>query len=457
MGSFNITVDVSLCGSVPRSHMELHAQKNDHKMRNAGKTFPFSKQAQMKSCILTDTACCQSKLSNKRPSYPVTRLNNNHLNNSIASESHHSKVTSVEPPLWAVCAKGDAKLQPIFANSDTNNQGIINLADRPFYRIGRAPTSDILLLHDTSSRRHAILFHHPNGTCYVLDCGSAQGTFINGVRVSHHVKQDGIGSTQRVSPQRVKKGAIIRFGGDGAPSFILKSFAAGFDTLLQDVNTKSLSRLRDSSTPNSKVANAELSCEALLSLNTRINAIGKITGMYHQCNSLSYLFLKKRCKMSRSADPEITCKKMRLLPPQISLPLDAGLTNSSLAAMSPTRIWTKNQVHVLKLMSQPIVSPDTDACDHIITPLQIPSLHPICKQSQRPEISIPFNKLLRRKKSKKQVSFSDEDPILLYPRSVTPDTSSDEEENIMIGLWNNYPRHHCLIEPCTSKVVASVN
>ena len=59
----------------------------------------------------------------------------------------------------------------------------IDLTRRACFRVGRSPNSDVRLLHATSSRRHALLFHHPNGSCYVVDCGSAHGTYVNGVRV----------------------------------------------------------------------------------------------------------------------------------------------------------------------------------------------------------------------------------------------------------------------------------
>lgn len=74
-------------------------------------------------------------------------------------------------------------------------------------------------MHATSSRRHAMVFHHANGSCYVVDCGSAHGTFVNGVRVASTSK-GGV-----VVPHKVKRGAMIRFGGPGAPAFVLKSFS----------------------------------------------------------------------------------------------------------------------------------------------------------------------------------------------------------------------------------------
>lgn len=118
-------------------------------------------------------------------------------------------------------------------------QSPVDLTTQACFRVGRSPSSDIQLLHATSSRRHALLFHHPNGSCYVVDCGSAHGTFINGERVKSAVVTNGniasnAGSNSAsgmVIPHRVRRGALIRFGGPGAPCFILKSFAVKFDEL----------------------------------------------------------------------------------------------------------------------------------------------------------------------------------------------------------------------------------
>lgn len=123
-----------------------------------------------------------------------------------------------------------------------------DLTTQACFRVGRSPTSDLQLLHATSSRRHALLFHHPNGSCYVVDCGSAHGTFINGERVKSAVmaNSNGVstnagsnGASGMVIPHRVRRGALIRFGGPGAPCFILKSFAVKFDELCGSADSAS--------------------------------------------------------------------------------------------------------------------------------------------------------------------------------------------------------------------------
>jgi FHA domain len=156
----------------------------------------------------------------------------------------------IEVPTWAQPAKGEARLEVrlLFVLFDpefyvccshfltlsflnvsfqpvcdsVGRQVSVDLTTKSSFRLGRSPNSDVQLLHATSSRKHAILFHHANGSCYIVDCGSAYGTFVNGKRVSSPC--NGV-----VLPQKVKKGSIVRFGGPGSPCFILKSFSSIVD------------------------------------------------------------------------------------------------------------------------------------------------------------------------------------------------------------------------------------
>lgn len=108
-------------------------------------------------------------------------------------------------------------------------------------------------MHATSSRNHAMLFHHSNGSCYVVDCGSSHGTYVNGNRINSSSK-GGV-----VVPVKVRRGGMIRFGGAGAPCFVLKSFSFH----LEDVMVE----------PEVDDDDAELTRR-----NTRINALGKTAG-----------------------------------------------------------------------------------------------------------------------------------------------------------------------------------
>ena len=139
-------------------------------------------------------------------------------------------------------------MQPVCES--TGIQASIDLTTKNAFRIGRSPNCDVQLMHATSSRRHAMVFHHSNGSCYVIDCGSAHGTFVNGRRIACP------SATGVVVPYKVRRGAIVRFGGPGAPCYILKSLP---------------SHLNSFENKDSKLSEEQL----LVLRNTRLNALGK--------------------------------------------------------------------------------------------------------------------------------------------------------------------------------------
>lgn len=207
-----------------------------------------------------------------------------------------------EPPSWAVPARGEARLEPVC--EAVGRQKSVDLTVKGCYRIGRSPNSDVQLMHATSSRKHALLFHHSNGSCYIVDCGSSHGTFVNGTRIT---------STPRrgvVIPHKVKRGAMIRFGSAGAPSYVLKSFPRDLE-------------VSDSSSFSSD--DFKTSPSDVVRLNTRRNALGVYTmdsirrqkrGMQvfsDQLHSYEPCSKKMRCS-SPPLSPE---KPMRLVSPDI--------------------------------------------------------------------------------------------------------------------------------------------
>lgn len=140
-------------------------------------------------------------------------------------------------------------------------QSPIDLKSRAVFRVGRSPQSDVQLLHATSSRRHAMLFHHSNGSCYLIDCGSAHGTYVNGIRVSS-TPSNGV-----VVPHKVRRGSLVRFGGPGAPEYMLKSFSFELDEMMNDgVASTHPVFIMPVSTPT---------MAAMVEHNTRLNALGK--------------------------------------------------------------------------------------------------------------------------------------------------------------------------------------
>lgn len=184
-------------------------------------------------------------------------------------------------------------------------------------------------MHATSSRRHAMLFHHSNGSCYVVDCGSAHGTYVNGKRIASPA-ESGV-----VVPHKVRRGALVRFGGPGAPCFVLKSLPVHLNNL--------------------KRSEMGLSDEAFLVLtNTRLNALGKSNPeiSFSSCISSSiyqaFVVGRKRsfdssfsgetldCDLS---DGESDCKRPRCSSPPLSPEPQMRLVSPDLPAlMKPRRV-----------------------------------------------------------------------------------------------------------------------
>lgn len=215
------------------------------------------------------------------------KLQSNHQPSASRPVGH-----SFEAPSWAVPASGEARLEPVC--DSLGNQGPVDLTSQSVFRIGRSPSSDVQLLHATSSRKHAMLFHHSNGSCYLVDCGSAHGTFINGVRVTS-APNGGV-----VVPHRVRRGSLVRFGGPGAPQFVLKSF------------TFNLEEMR--ATP---VANANLtptsSMGAVVQHNTRLNSLGKTAK-----DSLLSITSKRSFDSVETLESEFDTNSLRCSSPPLS-------------------------------------------------------------------------------------------------------------------------------------------
>jgi FHA domain len=106
-----------------------------------------------------------------------------------------------------------------------------------------------------------MVFHHSNGACYVVDCGSAHGTFVNGKRIASPTCTANGTAGGVVVPHKVRRGAIIRFGGPGAPCFVLKSFSFRLNEIVPD---------GDSDDDQQQ----EPDMGELVRRNTRLNALG---------------------------------------------------------------------------------------------------------------------------------------------------------------------------------------
>jgi len=59
-----------------------------------------------------------------------------------------------------------------------------------------------------------------------MDCKSVHGTYIDGVRMEAYPHP----------PRKVRRGALIRFGGPDAPTFVLKRFSNEFNSFVRDMD-----------------------------------------------------------------------------------------------------------------------------------------------------------------------------------------------------------------------------
>lgn len=411
-----MTVNVSLCGSVPRSQMGCRGlQPNRNTVSNGSLPLVLSEIGFKPACGVQPTG--------EPPIKKPRRVSNDYLSTIPPSQ--------VVPPSWAVPARGEARLEPIC--SGLYHQSPVDLNAKACISFGRSQSSDVQLLHDTSSRRHAIMFHHPNGSCYVIDCGSAHGTYVNGVRVNTCVRNANtdINSPPKGTavPHRVKKGSLIRFGGVGAPSYILKSFSVGLASLVKDleiaeVSTCSSNIIEDDPPFSSQYIpvcfdkSNNINAGSLLTVNTRLNAMGNTSmqtasrrclpalararlGSQFLKTKFSTPFLKKRSIsfVPRCVSDDNVNQMPKKMRPSLSLSPLSREDVTDAALISPSRSTKKPFTIEVRESDRPVVSPNPSNDDDN---LEIDS-------NVKSIMIVPLS-LSLEKKSKKCVKFSNNSP-----------------------------------------------
>eukprot|EP00980_Cylindrotheca_fusiformis_P024641 scaffold12194_cov129-Cylindrotheca_fusiformis.AAC.5 len=286
-----VKVNVKLCGSIPRREIDRCTLSNVLSESQQSEVPNGSYTEQLPSLVASES---QDSMSIDGAAQLCSQLSSLQNQDQSMPSSDSGSSPNYEAPGWAVPACGEARLEPVF--DSVSRQSPIDLTQRAVFRIGRSPTSNVQLIHATSSRKHAMLFHHKNGSCYIIDCNSAHGTFVNGVRITSP-PSDGV-----VIPHKVKRGSIIRFGGPGAPSFMLKSFSFGLDEMRDYPATALLS-------PASAIT-------AEVEHNTRFNALGS--------TAKSSLMMSLSCKRSFDSMSTVDeadfddCKRSRCSSPPLS-------------------------------------------------------------------------------------------------------------------------------------------
>lgn len=265
-----VKVNVRLCGSIPRLALSMIHQESVNAPPGL-RTLPlFPSEDDQESpspnqfdSRKTDDSGATNQLRSKLFSVQKTQISKqpqHHFYPGTTTSTIGRPPTMYEAPSWAVPANGETRLEPVCDSVD--RQVPVDLTSRAVFRIGRSPQSDVHLMHVTSSRRHAMLFHHSNGSCYLVDCGSAHGTYINGVRVVSTPNDSNV-----VVPTRVRRGSIVRFGGPGAPSYMLKSFSFDLDEMRE--GPEPTVNMIQTSFPSSPILSA------MVQHNTRLNSLGR--------------------------------------------------------------------------------------------------------------------------------------------------------------------------------------
>lgn len=158
---------------------------------------------------------------------------------------------------------------------------------------------------------------------------------MNGIRVRNTL------SAGMVVPHRVRRGALIRFGGPGAPSFVLKSFSVGFSYMVKE----------DLGTPSCNQTNSPtMDTQNQVKINTRLNALGA------SGHVVEGGILKKR-STDESSDDERSSKRRCISPFQQSP--ESSLVR--LVSPDPGRHVTFNDVPQAFYPS--LVSPDLSSDD----------------------------------------------------------------------------------------------
>jgi len=303
-----MSVDVRLCGSIPRRDMkDVPSQGAPPSLKS------LTSRAKLLSTAsrLAEVNGCKSESTHTTISLCDGLDGLIGHKNCMKDVQQQRLVPVLEPPSWATPAKGDARLEPVC--EAVGRQSAVDLTCRAYFRIGRSPSSDVQLMHATSSRRHAMLFHHANGSCYIVDCGSAHGTFVNGVRIASPAN-GGV-----VVPHKVRRGSLIRFGGPGAPCFMLKSFSFN----LGEITTTA------EDTPDRG---------ELVRRNTRLNALGRTALEFVRNGIATVAVARKRSfdSLSSSAtldEEEPSGKRMRCSSPPLSPEQPLRLVSPDLPSM----------------------------------------------------------------------------------------------------------------------------
>eukprot|EP00002_Diphylleia_rotans_P017994 TRINITY_DN3485_c0_g5_i3.p1 TRINITY_DN3485_c0_g5~~TRINITY_DN3485_c0_g5_i3.p1 ORF type:complete len:190 (-),score=35.34 TRINITY_DN3485_c0_g5_i3:227-796(-) len=85
-----------------------------------------------------------------------------------------------DPPSWAIKPRNQQHRFIVYKNDQVLST--FDIGSKPYYTFGSHASSDYVLDNPSISRLHAIVAHHANGKCYIMDFKSGHGTFVDGKR-----------------------------------------------------------------------------------------------------------------------------------------------------------------------------------------------------------------------------------------------------------------------------------
>ncbi|OVA08281.1 Forkhead-associated (FHA) domain [Macleaya cordata] len=119
-----------------------------------------------------------------------------------------------QPPDWAIEPRPGVYYLEVLKDGEVLDR--INLDKRRNIFGRQFPTCDFVLDHQSVSRQHAAVIPHKNGSVYVIDLGSAHGTFVANERLT------------KETPVELEVGQSLRFAASTRSYILRKNNAALF-------------------------------------------------------------------------------------------------------------------------------------------------------------------------------------------------------------------------------------
>ncbi|KAL4562926.1 hypothetical protein LXL04_026957 [Taraxacum kok-saghyz] len=149
------------------------------------------------------------KPTNNDPKHlPTTTTTPHHLTQTGAGQS------TWQPPDWAIEPRPGVYYLDVLKDSELLDK--INLDKRKHIFGRQLQTCDFVLDHPSVSRQHAAVVPHKNGSIFVIDLGSAHGTFVANERL------------QKDSPIELEIGQSLRFAASTRVYILKKDNSALF-------------------------------------------------------------------------------------------------------------------------------------------------------------------------------------------------------------------------------------